>query len=136
MLLNLLKPYILCVVLNFSEQPCSVITPLENTEVTEKGTTVLKIVLSKSRPVKWLTGSESILGDDERFKASSSDSGLEHTLTISNISTEDSGIFTAEVNDNDYGNITSSATLTVKGRSFITKSIVNLSSFMKTKTLR
>lgn len=62
-----------------------------------------------------MKGSVPVSGDDERFRASSSDNGLEHILTITNVSTEDSGLFAAEVDDKDYGNITSSAMLTVKG---------------------
>ena len=89
----------------------------------------MKIVLSKPRQVKWMKGSETISADDERFRASVSDSGLEHTLTISNISTEDNGVFTAEVDDKDYGCITSSSTITVKGNAclhsvyYITRSL-------------
>lgn len=56
-----------------------------------------------------------ISNDDERFKASSSGSRLEHTLTICDISTEDNGVFTAEVDDKDYGKIPSSSTIIVNG---------------------
>ena len=62
-----------------------------------------------------MKGSETISADDERFRASASDSGLEHTLTISNVSTGDNGVFTAEVDDKDYGSLSSSSTITVKG---------------------
>ena len=75
----------------------------------------MTIVLSKPRQVKWKKGSESISGDDERFRASVSDSGLEHSLTISDISVEDNGSLTVEIDDKSYGTITSSATVTVKG---------------------
>jgi len=62
-----------------------------------------------------MKGNEAISSDDKRFKASVSDNGLEHTLSISDISTEDNGLFTAEVDDKDHGTITSSAKLTIKG---------------------
>lgn len=82
----------------------------------EEETACLKVVLTKPRDVRWKKGGESISLDDERLKASSSsDSRLEHELTISAISTEDNGTFTAEVDDGDYGTITSSAKITVKG---------------------
>lgn len=105
--------------MNILELPCSIITSLEDMEILEQETASLKIVLSKPRQVKWMKGSESISDDNERFKVSSSDSSLEHTLTISDITTEDGGIFTAEVDDKDYGTITSSATITVKGRPYM-----------------
>lgn len=62
-----------------------------------------------------MKGSESISGDDDRFKVYSSDSGLEHTLTITDVSVQDNGVFTTEIDDKDYGIITSSSTITVKG---------------------
>jgi len=81
----------------------------------EKETVSLKIIVSKPREVKWTKESKPISGDDERFRASSNESRLEHTLTISNISTEDNGIFTALVDDKNYGITTSTSTITVKG---------------------
>jgi len=83
--------------------------------VLEKKTTSLMVVLTKPRQVKWIKGSTPISVDDERFRASSSDDGLEHTLTITNVSMEDNGIFTIEVDDKNYGTITSLSTIAVKG---------------------
>ena len=113
--LNIYKALNLLNVFLSVEQPCSIVTSLENVQILEKETAFLKIVLSKPRQVKWMKGSEVISGNDDRFRASVSDSGFEHSLTISNISTQDSGIVTAEVDDKEYESITSSSTIAVKG---------------------
>lgn len=76
----------------------------------------LRLALSKPRLVQWMKGTETIRADDERLVATTSESQLEHMLTISSSSLSDSGsIFTASISDLEYGTVTSSCTVTVKG---------------------
>lgn len=98
-----------------SELPCTIVSHLKDLEATEKGIVTLSIVLSKARKVKWMKGKVLVPSDCKRFEESVSETGLEHALTVSDISLEDSGCFTAEVDDNHYGIVTSSCMLSVKG---------------------
>lgn len=84
-------------------------------EVTESETLPLDLVLSKPRTVKWFRSGELISTDDERFQTTTRDDGKRHTLTISNVTVDDSGIIEAKVEDNEYGLLVSSAVLCIKG---------------------
>lgn len=80
---------------------------------------IINLSLSKQREVKWLKGSDSILETSEKYEVSISDDGLMHTLRIKNIVMHDGGVYTVEINDKEYGAITSFASLNVKGTSCI-----------------
>lgn len=91
------------------------VVPLQDFDVMEAETISLKLVLSKPRQVTWLRGLETISGEDSRCQIFSSDDGLEHTLTIARTSVDDSGIYAVQVDDNEYGSVTSSCSVTIKG---------------------
>lgn len=80
---------------------------------------IIRLSLSKPREVKWLKGSDSIIETSEKYEVSVTDDGLTHTLTIQNIVMGDGGVYTVEINDKEYGAITSFASLNVKGTSCI-----------------
>lgn len=98
-----------------SEQPCEIVTELKNVGVVEGGEISLELVLSKPRKVTWTRETHPVPLDSERFVASVDESGLCHSLRISGISVEDSGTYAANVEDNQYGIVSSSSTVAVKG---------------------
>lgn len=100
---------------SFKELPCAINKPLMDIEVTENDTISMSIILSKSRLVKWLKGESPISFEDGRFASAVTDNGLEHTLTVSRVLVEDSAIFTAEIDDKEYGLKFSSCSMLVKG---------------------
>lgn len=98
-----------------SEQPCEIVTKLKNIEAVEGDEIYLELVLSKPRKVTWNRDTHPVPLDSERCIASFDESGLCCSLRISSISVEDSGTYTASVEDNQYGTIISSSTVSVKG---------------------
>lgn len=80
---------------------------------------IISLSLSKPREVKWLKGSDSIIETSEKYEVSVTDDGLTHTLIIRNIVMGDGGVYAVEINDKEYGAITSFASLNVKGTSCI-----------------
>lgn len=95
-----------------------VVEPLEDMEVLEKNSVSLSLVLSKPRKVTWMKGKEPLPAETARYTASLERDGLEHRLTIASISLEDNGVFTAQVDDGEYGAVSSTCTLTVTGMTF------------------
>ena len=65
--------------------------------------------------MSWTIGGQPVSSDDNRITVAVTDNGLAHTLTISDISMDESGPIAAEVDDNLYGMLTSNCTITVKG---------------------
>lgn len=98
-----------------SEQPCRVLSPLANVEITEKEALSLNIKLSKPRQVQWIHGDESLTDELDKIKISVCDDQLEHSLTIVDTSVKENGTFVARIDDRDYGVITSACSVTVKG---------------------
>jgi len=106
---------ILCYLWIATERPCEILTSLKDLEVIEKESVSLTVALSKSRHVQWVKDDVPIPADDLRFQVSEFDSGLKHTLTVSEVTLEENCIFRADVADNTYGVISSSCAVTVKG---------------------
>lgn len=94
------------------------VAPLEDKEALEKNSVSLSLVISKPRKVTWMKGKEPLPAENANYKTSLEKDGLEHCLTIASISLDDSGVFTAEVDDAEYGAVTSTCTLTVTGVTF------------------
>lgn len=88
---------------------------LEDAEAVEQSHASLNLTLSKPREVKWAKGDEAIKCDDVKIKSYISESGLEHKLFFNDLDLEDGGMYTAHVEDDSYGTLTSSCTLSVKG---------------------
>lgn len=101
--------------LNFAELPCQIRTPLTDIAAKENDAVSMNIMLSKPRIVRWKARENPIVPEDIKFKTVVGNDGLEHTLTISKVSLKENGVFTAEVDDKDYGFITSSCEVLVKG---------------------
>ena len=97
-----------------AEKECKILTPLNDLETTEGDTVSLVVVLSKSRKVTWLKNGQSITASD-RFKIVESENGTRHTLTITNISSEENAEFTVQIDDVTFGVKTSTSKVTVKG---------------------
>lgn len=83
----------------------------------ESETVLLTLTLSKPRKVEWFNGSgKRLTEDNERFRATVSSDGLEHTLKISDLTMDDDrSVFTATAEDNEYASVSSSCTVSVKG---------------------
>ena len=94
---------------------CTILNQLKSDEVVEGGTAVLRVALSKSRPeVFWCRNGEPIaIGG--RFKVEIENGGLLHTLSIESFSTDDTGDFTANIDDGINGVLASTCKITVKG---------------------
>lgn len=88
---------------------------LEDISVVEKDKALLNVALTKPRSVKWMKENELIAASDDKFEQHSSSDGLEHSLTICSCSLNDSGVFAVHINDGEYGTITSSGNVIVKG---------------------
>ena len=84
-------------------------------ETTETETITLVVETNKPRKITWLKNKETITAS-ERFQLSVDATGLRHTLTIANITLDENAEFTVNIDDNEYGIICSSATVTVKGK--------------------
>ena len=97
---------------------CAILNHLKSDEVVEGGTAVLRVALSKSRPeVIWGRNGEPIaIGG--RFKVEIENGGLLHTLTIESFSTDDSGDFTANIDDGINGVLASTCKIIVKGKHY------------------
>lgn len=96
---------------------------------------IISVSLSKPREVKWSKGSDSVLKTSEKYEVSVTEGGLVHTLRIQNIVMHDGGLYTAEINDKEYGAITSSASLSVKGTSCIATLLsTNVNSYFSSTT--
>ena len=63
--------------------------------------------------------------DNDRFQASTSDDGREHTLSIKEATLKENSEFMALVEDNEYGSFTTSALVTIKGNRFINSNNTN-----------
>lgn len=96
-----------------AEEPCKIVTPLQDLTVQESDSVTLILELSKPRAVKWLKQGEPV---DERFRVAVDDTGLRHTLTIDNVLLEDSQEFSVDIDDLRYGVIHVSCHLNVTGR--------------------
>ena len=99
----------------FTECKCVITKPLEDIEITKGSTVKLSIGISKQRQVTWKKNGQEVVRDD-RFRVTVSDDGLDHALSIVNVSLEDNAEIAVEINDNIDGTIKSSCTLTVKGK--------------------
>ena len=97
-----------------SECACEIIKPLVDLRAKESESVTLNLGLSKSRRVTWLKG-ESPLSDNDRYHVSVSDDGLDHKLTINDVTMTEHDKFTATVDDNEYGSIASTCSLSVQG---------------------
>ena len=85
-------------------------------DVTEHETVELRMTLSKSRKVEWAIGDKVLSNSDDRFMSSVDPDGLEHTLTIRDVSINEHGQrISAQIFDGQYGNSTSDCIVTVKG---------------------
>ena len=73
--------------------------------------------LTKPRKVAWMKNRCSI-SVDEDDRMSIVDEGIHHCLQISDAVLEDSGDYSAEVDDLDYGKLESSCCIHVKGAIF------------------
>ena len=100
---------------SIAEAPCKIIMPLKDLDVMENGLALLFISLSKPRNVVWMKDSSLLDLSDERFKRSSSEDNLEHTLKITGIRLEESCNITAQVDDLNYGVLTSDCKISVQG---------------------
>lgn len=100
----------------FLEQRCIIVKSLENVEVLETETATICLILSKPRNVKWTKDNKLLPTDDCRFLNATENNGLEHILKISSITLEENGTFSAEIDDHQYGVLTSSTSVTVKGQ--------------------
>lgn len=98
------------------EHPCEIVRALQDIDSIEQENASLVLVLSKPRKVTWLKGADAIPLDCSRFAVSIDDGGLQHMLSICNITTGDNGVYTVQVEDNQYGSIFSTCNLTVKGK--------------------
>ena len=97
-----------------TEAPCQIKTPLHELETTESETITLVLEISKPRKVTWLKNNEPITVSD-RFTIVIDDTALRQTLTIVDITLDENAEFTVQIDDNQYGVITSSGKITVKG---------------------
>ena len=98
----------------FVELPCKILVPLEDKmEEFESKTAKFAITLSKPRSVSWKKGVQEVAG--ERFEISVSGDGLEHVLMITDLSSDDKGVYMAHVDDNKYGTLRTTTKLYVKG---------------------
>ena len=70
--------------------------------------------MSKPRKVVWLKNTET-LSAGGRFLMFFSKDGLQQMLTLKDATLTDNAEFTAQIRDNDYGLLTTSAKVTVKG---------------------
>ena len=102
--------------LKLSELPCEVVVPLKDIDVTEHETVKLRMTLSKSRKIEWAIGDRVLSNSDDRFMSSVDPDGLEHTLTIRDVSINEHGQrISAQIFDGQHGNSTSDCIVTVKG---------------------
>ena len=53
--------------------------------------------------------------DDDRLTVSVNKEGLEHVASLDRLSLDDSAVYSAEIDDKDYGTLTSLCQLTVNG---------------------
>ena len=58
------------------------------------------------------------LSNGDRWKIRSKDNGTIHTLTIKGATLEDGDEYTASIDDNNYGTISTKASVNVKGTKF------------------
>ena len=70
--------------------------------------------LSKERHVTWFKDTQQIIPSERLLVC---DSELEHQLRIEDASVQDSGSYSAQVDDNQYGLVMSKCTVVVKGLS-------------------
>ena len=97
-----------------TEAPCVIKTPIKDSEAPEKGSITFTLEISKPRKVTWYQNGEEITVS-ERFKMGSDDTGLTLTLTIVDLTLGENAEFTVTVDDMEYGIISCSANLTIKG---------------------
>jgi hypothetical protein len=100
--------------LSVREKPCEITTPLADTATMEEETIVLVLEISKPRKVTWLCKGEEVTAG-ERFKVDVDDSGLRITLTVHNVTLDQHGELSVQIDDLGYGQLTSSCQVTVKG---------------------
>lgn len=112
----------------FIEKACEILTALQDLEVVEDSNISLSLVLSKARPVVWKKDDKTF-SDNENFEVSVVNDGLEHVLQLKGLNVGDhGGQYTAHIDDNEYGSLTSSCRVVVKG-SFFLYYMISLSSF-------
>lgn len=99
----------------FIELPCEIISSPKDIEVTENDVVNIVLSLSKPRQVLWVKEKDPSAKLGDHFQTSVSDDGTVHTLTVSKASTDDSGVFVANIHDNQYGVTSVSCALVVKG---------------------
>ena len=98
----------------FVEEPCSIVDALKDIEIIEKNSTALQLCLTKPRKVVWMKD-RCPISVDEDDRMSIVDEGIKHCLRISDAALEDSGNYSVEVDDLDYGKLESSCCIHVKG---------------------
>lgn len=103
----------------FLEKPCKILSPLTDLWATESETVSLVVMLSKPRNVAWFIKDKQISSADDRFKQSVSENGTEHSLLITSVSHEENCTFRADVDNKEYGIISSSCSVSVKGWHFL-----------------
>src|SRR6218665_1009218 len=102
-----------CLCICYLEEPCVIETCLSDQDITEGQSIDLSVTLSKARQVTWVKNSSPIPRFSARFRASVSESGLNHLLRILDAKTEDGGEYTAQVEDDR--NLSSSCRINVQG---------------------
>ena len=98
----------------FTEAPCEIKTPLKDLETMEGETITLVLEITKPRSVKWFRGKDEI-GDSDHFKIDVDSTSLRHTITVKDITLEESTTFTVKIDDLEYGIVDASCNVTVKG---------------------
>lgn len=83
--------------------------------MTENEVVNIVLVLSKPRQVLWVKEKDPSAKLGDHFQTSVCNDGMVHTLTVSKTSTDDSGVFVANIHDDQYGVMSVSCALVVKG---------------------
>ena len=97
--------------------PCVIVSDLQDQEVMEEDVVKLAVTISKPRQVSWFKGSAR-LSNGDRWKIRSKENGTIHTLTIKEATLKDGDEYMASIDDNNYGTISTKASVNVKGTKF------------------
>ena len=81
----------------------------------EKTTISLTLEITKPRKVTWFKNGVQIDMSD-RFQSTTDEFNLTHTLTVSDCTMDENAEFTVQIEDNQYGVMTCSCKVTVKGQ--------------------
>ena len=102
------------IVVYFIECRCEVVSPLTDIEVAEGASVTLAATLSKPRQVVWRKHGE-VLSAGGRVTVSVDEDGLTHRLSVQDVTVEENAEFSIETLDSDYGGVSSSCKINVKG---------------------